>query len=159
MFKIILFKNFVLKSNCLAITNRKKTEKLISVPNKCPFKEDLLKEAEKLRLELKEEKNQKKLDRKSAAISIQKIDEKRKMKNVETLKDLQNRINLVIFKKKKVNSFRKKQTLFQIILFHQAILLQRILRKQKKTMVKLRFILARCAKLLNKRILLLRFKF
>lgn len=36
--------------------------KLISVPNKCPFKEELLLEAEKKRLEIKEKQKQRKLD-------------------------------------------------------------------------------------------------
>lgn len=45
-----------------------KGKKLITIPSKCPFKEELLAEAEKRREELKDEKKQKKVDKKAVKV-------------------------------------------------------------------------------------------
>ena len=66
-------------------TTRKHAEKPISVPNKCPFKEELLIEAEKKREERKEEQAAKKAQQKAA--KREKPGQKRKatVDSIETL--------------------------------------------------------------------------
>ncbi|KAI1725843.1 50S ribosome-binding GTPase domain-containing protein [Ditylenchus destructor] len=50
------------------VKNQKKGKQIITVPNKCPFKEELLAEAEKRREDLKCEKQQKKADKKEVKV-------------------------------------------------------------------------------------------
>lgn len=57
-----------------------KAPKPVSVPNKCPFKEEMLMEAEKARDKIKEEKLQKKLALKKKR--AERLSEKRKLENV-----------------------------------------------------------------------------
>jgi nuclear GTP-binding protein len=60
---------------------KKKTEKPISVPNKCPFKEEMLMEAEKKREERKEEQEQRKMQQKIGKKNQQQVSKKRKITN------------------------------------------------------------------------------
>uniref|UniRef100_A0A915EDM8 CP-type G domain-containing protein n=1 Tax=Ditylenchus dipsaci TaxID=166011 RepID=A0A915EDM8_9BILA len=75
-----------------------KGKKLITIPGKCPFKEELLAEAEKRREEMKDEKKQRKVDKKAdkKAASVPKVitlgGEMRKKNSTETLNGLVKRV-------------------------------------------------------------------
>jgi nuclear GTP-binding protein len=69
--------NRKLKKDSNSKAKKKNAVKPVSIPNKCPFKEELLAEAEKRREELKQEKVQKKLENKAA----KDVGKKRKLDN------------------------------------------------------------------------------
>lgn len=73
------------------------------MPNKCPFKAELLAEAEKQRDSIKVQKEQKKLDRKTLHVNLKKIGEKSKMNGTSLLKDLKNLVNFFYFNKRIVS--------------------------------------------------------
>lgn len=68
-------------------SRRKSAQKPISIPNKCPFKEELLAEAERVREEAKQQKLQKKLEAKTS----KEVGKKRKLDNTDSLEEIRQK--------------------------------------------------------------------